>query len=186
MYRASGEVVRSGPFACTTGMYREDGSVRQRIFLILTAVWMIVIFSFSARPAEESARDSAKAGRLIGEIFVPGFENWSESEQTEFAEKIDHPVRKTAHASEYALLALLVSGVCIRKKKENARRQIFPEILIPWGVASVYAATDEFHQLFIPGRSGQVSDVMLDSLGALAGVAVLTVIRKAVSCFRNR
>ena len=44
------------------------------------------------------------------------------------------------------------------------------ELLIPWGIAALYAVTDEFHQLFVPGRSGQFSDVVLDSAGALAGL----------------
>ena len=43
--------------------------------------------------------------------------------------------------------------------------------------AALYAATDEVHQLFVPGRSGQVSDVLLDSAGAIAGLALLGGIR---------
>ena len=76
-------------------------------------LWMILIFSFSARPAEVSSEDSRQAGLLIGEIFVPGFEDWTEEEQAAFAEKVDHPVRKTAHAAEYAVLGLLVAGAYI-------------------------------------------------------------------------
>ena len=62
-----------------------------------------------------------------------------------------------------------------RARIENGRdlRRRRTEIFIPWLTATVYAATDEFHQLFIPGRSGQVSDVLLDSAGALAGVLIL-------------
>lgn len=159
---------------------KNGNRVRQMIFLVLTVLWMVTIFTFSARPADESAKDSFRVGMLIGDVFVPGFEQWNESEQIAFAEKIDHPVRKTAHASEYAVLALLVSGVCIRKKTEKTKKQTAKEILIPWGAASLFAATDEFHQLFVPGRSGQLSDVMLDSLGALAGTALLTVIREII------
>lgn len=155
----------------------EEIGVRRKIFLILTIIWMIVIFLFSARPADESEEDSLRVGMLIGEVFVTGFEEWEETEQIQFAERIDHPVRKTAHASEYALMALLVSGVCISTRKEKRMERRYAEVFIPWGIAAVYAATDEFHQLFVPGRSGQVSDVLLDSAGALAGVLVLAGIR---------
>ena len=45
--------------------------------------------------------------------------------------------------------------------------------------------TDEVHQLFVPGRSGQISDVILDSAGALAGVLVLSVVRKLIKRKQN-
>ena len=138
---------------------------------------MAVIFSFSARPAEQSTGDSRWAGHMIGQLFVPGFEDWSDKEQEAFAEKVDYPVRKTAHAMEYAVLGLLTAGAYIRRGTS-----IRKGILVPWGIAALYAASDEFHQLFVPGRSGQVSDVVLDSAGVLAGVLLLAGIRRA----RNR
>lgn len=138
---------------------------------------MAVIFSFSARPAEQSTGDSRWAGHMIGQLFVPGFGDWSDKEQEAFAEKVDYPVRKTAHAMEYAVLGLLTAGAYIRRGTS-----IRKGILVPWGIATLYAASDEFHQLFVPGRSGQVSDVVLDSAGVLAGVLLLAGIRRA----RNR
>lgn len=138
---------------------------------------MAVIFSFSACPAEQSTGDSRWAGHMIGQLFVPGFGDWSDKEQEAFAEKVDYPVRKTAHAMEYAVLGLLTAGAYIRRGTS-----IRKGILVPWGIAALYAASDEFHQLFVPGRSGQVSDVVLDSAGVLAGVLLLAGIRRA----RNR
>ena len=114
---------------------------------------------------------------MIGQLFVPGFGDWSDKEQEAFAEKVDYPVRKTAHAMEYAVLGLLTAGAYIRRGTS-----IRKGILVPWGIAALYAASDEFHQLFVPGRSGQVSDVVLDSAGVLAGVLLLAGIRRA----RNR
>ncbi len=151
--------------------------IRNKIFLILAVLWMAVIFSFSARPAEQSTGDSRWAGHMIGQLFVPGFGDWSDKEQEAFAEKVDYPVRKTAHAMEYAVLGLLTAGAYIRRGTS-----IRKGILVPWGIAALYAASDEFHQLFVPGRSGQVSDVVLDSAGVLAGVLLLAGIRRA----RNR
>lgn len=151
----------------------------RKIFLILTIVWMAVIFAFSARPADESEEDSIQVGMMIGRIFIPEFEEWSQESRYEFAERIDHPVRKTAHATEYAILGLLVAGAYINNggKDKSERTGIGKGILIPWAVATVYAATDEFHQLFVPGRSGQISDVLLDSAGVMAGLLVLAAVR---------
>jgi len=46
--------------------------------------------------------------------------------------------------------------------------------LILWSevVAVLYAVTDEFHQLFISGRSAQVTDVLIDGIGAFIGCLV--------------
>lgn len=152
---------------------------------------MAGIFAFSSRSGSESTDDSYFVGTLVGDFFVPGFDEWSAVKQQEFAEKIDHPVRKTAHATEYAVLGFLAAGVCIpetvwqRKKKmmpkesrSGGTAKICRELLLPWAIAAVYAVTDEFHQLFVPGRSGQFSDVILDSAGALAGLLILEAVRK--------
>lgn len=79
-----------------------------------------------------------------------------------------YPIRKMAHATEYAILGMLMSGavyaygVCGKKVVRYA-----------WILATIYAATDEFHQLFVPGRSGQFRDVLLDSTGAAVGILIL-------------
>lgn len=144
---------------------------RKRIFLVLTIIWMLIISTFSSRTGDLSATDSGKIGMLMGQIFVPGFENWSQEKQTEFAEKIDYPIRKTAHATEYAILGMLLVGAYVDREKTRRAR-----ILFPWLIGTAYAATDEFHQLFVPGRSGQISDVCLDSVGVFTGVLILWII----------
>ena len=80
------------------------------IWLIFTLVWMVVIFSFSAREADESAAMSHSVGKMIGRLVIPEYRSWSEDKQGQFAEKVDFPVRKCAHASEYAVLGILVLG----------------------------------------------------------------------------
>lgn len=80
------------------------------IWLIFTLVWMVVIFSFSAREADESAAKSHSVGKMIGRLVIPEYRSWSEDKQGQFAEKIDFPVRKCAHASEYAVLGILILG----------------------------------------------------------------------------
>lgn len=132
---------------------------------------MLIISTFSSRTGDLSATDSGKIGMLMGQIFVPGFENWSQEKQTEFAEKIDYPIRKTAHATEYAILGMLLVGAYVDREKTRRAR-----ILFPWLIGTAYAATDEFHQLFVPGRSGQISDVCLDSVGVFTGVLILWII----------
>ncbi len=141
--------------------------MRKKIFLALSLVWMIVIFLFSAREAQLSSQDSASVGELIGKIFVPGFAAWEPQKQLEFAKKIDHPVRKTAHATEYAVLGFFLAG-----SYSDRRKKWRFSIGVPWMIGTAYAVSDEFHQWFVPGRSCQVSDMLLDSCGVFAGVFV--------------
>lgn len=139
--------------------------VRRKVFLILMLVWMTVIFAFSCRTGVESTGDSYQIGMSVGRLVVPAFHNLSSEEQLAFAERVDYPVRKTAHALEYAVLGAFAAGWLY-----DAKRRRGNNILSAWLVATLYAATDEIHQLFVPGRSGQLTDVLLDSAGAFAGV----------------
>lgn len=140
---------------------------RQVIFAILTILWMIVIFSFSAKPGNESEEQSIKAGMIVCHMFVPGFGDLSEQQQIDMAQAIDHPVRKTAHAAEYAMLAGLVLGAV------TVSIIRWRNVLIAISVSVLYAATDEFHQLFVPARSGQVKDVLIDGCGAVIGTLII-------------
>lgn len=141
--------------------------MRKIVCWILVVCWMAVIFSFSARTATLSAQDSATVGMWLGKVFVPGFSGWDEQEQKEFADKIDHPVRKAAHASEYAVLGFLLAGGLA----DDTKKRLYC-IGFPWIVGTLYAASDELHQMFVPGRSCQVTDIMIDSSGVFLGVLV--------------
>lgn len=151
------------------------------IFSVLTVLWMAIIFWFSSAPAEESTDMSLSAGTVVARLLVPGYEQWTVEEQEAFAEKIDHPVRKTAHATEYAVLGMLILGTLWACQAAGNRR-----FVVAWIATTAYAATDEFHQLFVAGRSGQISDVVLDSVGAAAGILVCFVasyiIRRKTRC----
>lgn len=143
----------------------------KKIFTILTVLWMAVIFAYSAQPGDESGETSIWAGMMFGKIFVPDFEEWSEEKQVEFAEKIDHPVRKVAHFTEYTILGFLIAVAYVDNDKKR-----YKKFLVPWLFGSVYAATDEFHQRFVPGRNGNIFDVMLDSSGVAFGVCLVLLI----------
>ena len=148
--------------------------IRRLVFGILAVLWMALIFSMSGKVADESAAESHGLIGFIGEHFVPGFDEWDESRREAFIEKYDHPVRKAAHMAEYAILAILLTGALYTGKEAggtDGRRGVFSSpYLIAWLISAIYAASDEFHQTFVPGRSGEVKDVCIDSLGALIGV----------------
>ena len=83
-------------------------------------------------------------------------------------------VRKCAHATEYAVLALLLWRALRTLawfKTVGLRREIVLVILL----SALYASSDEFHQLFVSDREGRVQDVLLDTSGACLGVAAVWV-----------
>ncbi len=143
---------------------------------------MILIFSFSAKDADHSHLESIGVGKMIGKIIYSDFEKWSIADQDAFISRIEHPIRKCAHASEYAVLGMLILGTVLTYR----RYQYY--YLLAWFGATLYACTDEFHQLYVPGRSGQITDVMIDSMGALFGIVVFKLILKIfnfVNCRNN-
>lgn len=145
--------------------------MRQKICFVLMLLWMLVIFMFSARDSVESTEDSYRVGMEVGRLVVPAFNDLPQEEQIAFAASIDFPVRKLAHATEYAVLGLLAIGMLYGTRRRDGRYiSSWVSILAAWAIAVAYAGTDEMHQLFVSGRSGQISDVLLDSAGALAGV----------------
>jgi VanZ family protein len=78
-------------------------------------------------------------------------------------------IRKIAHMTLYAILAFCAA--CSQIKPS------FKKVLL---FCACYAYTDEFHQLFIPGRSGEIRDVCIDCLGACIGFLLFTGIKKTV------
>ena len=155
--------------------------MRRKIFAAAAVLWMIVIFSFSAKVSEDSEEMSRSVGMLIGKAVIKEYKEWPGKRQAAFAAKIDYPVRKAAHASEYAILGILLTGAILDIRKPWKRQ--LPDCFL---IGAVYAASDEFHQLFVPGRSGQIRDVMIDSAGVAAGIILACLAIKAFQCRKPR
>lgn len=144
-------------------------SGRRVVFILLSVVCMITIFVFSSRDGDESTSDSSSVGRIVARIFHSDFESWTIDEQEDYVSRISYPVRKTAHAMEYALLCFLFAGVawpfCSWRR-----------ILSPWICAVLYAFSDEIHQLFVPQRTCSLTDVCIDGAGAACGLFAMWII----------
>lgn len=143
---------------------------------ILVLAWMCLIFSFSSQPATESSKVSGGlCHRLVEQTNEVLHLDMTETQQLSIAEKIEYPVRKAAHMTEYAILGLL-SFAFYRGISGKEKRQFLAALV----TAAVYACTDEFHQYFVPGRSAEVRDVCIDTLGAFIGLTILFFTLKVV------
>ncbi len=123
-------------------------------------LWMGLIFWFSHQPGDVSGASSGQIVALISSVMATVFPFIDVNEEV-----LHFLFRKGAHFGVYAVLGILsvrafqISGYSGKKG-----------VLYAWILATVYAGTDEFHQTFIPGRSGEVSDVIIDSAGAITGI----------------
>lgn len=90
-------------------------------------------------------------------------------------------IRKAAHVSIYALL-----GICVYQTCRLEARVERGNVWIAVGICFLYACTDELHQLFSSGRSGQFDDVLLDSIGALLGILLLRCLQSVFRQHRKR
>jgi VanZ family protein len=88
-------------------------------------------------------------------------------------ERVHFLVRKSAHLSEYAILALLILRAIKLSLRPAARRWSWPRAGVALLIAAAYAATDEWHQSFVPSRTADLKDVLIDSSGALIGVMLM-------------
>ena len=80
-------------------------------------------------------------------------------------ERVDFNLRKTGHVTEYLILALLA----YRAAKRDSPRFRSRHVLFPVLLGLVFAASDEWHQSFIPSRWGVASDVFYDMFGVILG-----------------
>ncbi len=129
--------------------------------------WYRTVWGFSAQPASVSG---ALSDRLLYRFLLalsPGFAASSEAARLEAVELLSFLERKAAHMFLYFVLALLVlAALSLWIKRRRAA-----------------AALDEYHQTFVPGRSGELRDVLVDLCGAAAALALAAL---TVRCLKRR
>ena len=115
--------------------------MKKHIFTILTICNMMLIFYFSSQNAEQSTQTSA----------------WF----LQFLPFSMHFIRKLAHFSIYALLGL---NTFYMYKNYNVKYSALFALMN----CILYACSDEWHQSFVSGRSPQITDICIDTCGALS------------------
>jgi len=122
---------------------------------------MAVIFSASSD--QESAQHSS---RIIGPIVHWLFPRMPEDQ----VEEIIFLARKCAHLTEYAILGWLIWRVFRKPSRNDLRPWVWREAARALFLVLVYAASDEFHQLYVPSRQASIVDVLIDTAGGAAGL----------------
>jgi len=140
---------------------------------IIAIICCILIFSFSAMPAKASIKQSK--GLTYNVIKLLNGNNLNEKELEKLTKKINPVIRKIAHFSIYMILAIFtymfIEELNIKSKSEKERLR--KNILYTCIFCIIYAIFDEIHQIYVPGRTGKVIDVVIDTLGSCMGIAIL-------------
>ena len=153
--------------------------MKKSIFIVLLVLWMGFIFSMSCENAEESSNTSGQTIKVVLST-VPEFEKQPEEVKVNIIEELQFIVRKSAHFIGYMILGILASGLILYYGNINKK------YLLAFLICVIYAISDEIHQLFVPGRSGQVRDVLIDSAGSLLGIILVMAFVKILIKFNKK
>ncbi len=127
-------------------------------------LWCAVIFGFSS-----DAGSSRHTSRIIGPVL-----RWLIPDISDDAVgRVQLGVRKAAHMTEYAALALLAWRARRKPVRGDARPWRWGEAAFGFGFAVLFAVSDEVHQAFVPSREGRAADVLIDTAGALLGILAM-------------
>lgn len=142
-------------------------NILRLVLIILLLCTFYVIFGFSSQNSKQSGSLSEKITTIIVEKLNI-VEGKTKQEKEIIINKLERVIRKLAHFSIYTLVGLLLMGFTSTYKLENIKK-----VMISLIIGIVYAISDEIHQSFVPGRSPQFTDVMIDTMGVTLGILLI-------------
>ena len=154
--------------------------IKRGILILLILINCLVIFGFSSQKAEESSNTSSKIVDAIVDTLYRNKKIVNQEVQM-LKENITTLVRKGAHFSIYTCLGIL-TFLYIGTYPINLKKRFLYTILF----CIAYACSDEFHQMFVEGRSGEIRDICIDTCGALFGTVIVIAISKFVNLIKKK
>jgi len=145
------------------------------LFSILTLATMILIFWFSSQNAEKSGAVSLSFTQMVLRFFIKEKMFPTLAEYEAFIKSADGFVRECAHFAIFAFLGLFSCLTLVTcKLKINSKKCCIYAFVFSF----IYSLSDEFHQMFVPGRSAESFDIMMDNLGIILGIFVAILIKQ--------
>lgn len=155
---------------------------------LLVVLWMFAIFYLSSMNSELSNNKSRNTISSIIDGTVDTANSIGITDKHPSTDKINSivnylnlPLRKCMHSMVYFVLVTLLINVFYQMNVSIYKAYLY-SILISF----IYACSDEFHQLYVSGRTGQFSDVLIDTIGAIGGCLFFYLIRKLCIIVINR
>lgn len=150
---------------------------RRIISAILIILNCMVIFKFSSQNSEKS---SATSGVVVDKVVNTITTVNKTVKKESLKDKVTFIVRKSAHFSIYTLLGIFLMNFTNTFNISRKRKLL---ICILFGLC--YAASDEFHQSFVGGRSSEIRDVCIDTCGVIFGNLIVILAGKIILFFKD-
>lgn len=147
------------------------------IFLALVLTWMGIVFKFSNQPAGDSDGTSSRVVKIIVNII---YKSKTIEEKEQLIHELNGPIRKLAHFSIYTIGGFLIVNFVNTYKLDYKKSFIYSV-----AIGALYACSDEFHQIFIDGRSGELRDVLIDTTGIITGVCIFLCVMKLARGYKS-
>ncbi len=139
---------------------------------LLVALWMGVIYMFSAQTGEVSGHLSGGLTQWLVSHLTPQWDALSVAAREELLGTVRFLIRKGAHMTEFAVLAMLFFCAW----RNGGRRTLARAALLTAPCCLLTAMGDEFHQRFVPSRGPSLGDVFIDFGGALLGILLMLLV----------
>lgn len=155
----------------------------------LVIIGIIIIFLFSSMDATES---NSKSKQIINKAITKSAEvsndlgvtnvNTESQKKIAIVNKLNPPLRKCMHASVYFILDLLLCSFINSLNLENEYLKYILSVIVVF----LYACTDEYHQTFVTGRSGEFRDVLIDTLGGIIACIFVVIMNHIFKAIRGK
>lgn len=129
--------------------------LKTNIYSMISIALMVIIFIFSSQTGDESARVSGYFDNIVNNFIGANY--------------LIIPIRKLAHLFLYFLLGTSIFTHYRYNYKFNHKITYY---LVSFIITTLYACTDEIHQLFVPGRGSQLTDIFIDSTGCIIALLI--------------
>ena len=147
------------------------------IGITLILILMMTVFIFS----NEKATESKVTSRKVTIAIVQAISGKDISDNEKLLVSVDKVVRKLAHYTLYTVGGVLIISFAYTMDKTQKEKILYS---LAFGIC--FVITDEVHQLFVPGRTGRLLDVGIDTFGIITGILIFLIIKKIVGAVRNR
>lgn len=158
-------------------MLKSSSRLYYYLFLAAAILWMAFIFFKSAESYQQQSLRSLLVAKLAGIDLINKFPHWAftyDDQQISWQDPIgaiEFFIRKAGHVSEFAILALLWSLALLAKPVK-----VIMALLTSSIISLLYAASDEWHQTFVQGRTGHGIDVAVDAIGVLLAILFILLV----------
>ncbi len=142
----------------------------RKLLIVGVLIWIAIISWFSSQPLKQSTEQTYA---FLVKMNLADQQDLVRS-STEEIRSLKHLTRKAAHFGLYFGLGMLMGLTLYGLLKLRGQKWF----VYSWLGGSIWGVLDEIHQFFVPGRSMQWQDMLLDSTGVLAAVCALAILLK--------